>query len=341
MQKMLEECMHFGFLRTADELIDFSSRQRNAIRKLCEMIQGKPECCGAFWRDVAQSGRELLLTERERALFFGELAGVYPLAVLLACVPDMAQEYRALGIPEEVLRDTLSDFRIWVQNCERRTGRIALTEYSWLTNHVRLEIFRLGRLQFRFVAYPPGLYILESKAGSRVFVASDDPVRSERPVGRRISSDGNASGDQEEFSPDSYRCLLAPGEPVLEVHIPEGDPLDPEAVGQSFRNAACFFQRYFPERVPKGAYTCKSWLLSPAWKEMGEGGNIEKFAARFRIVQLLDDRQMFERVFERQIARWEDMPECTSLQRNVKRWYSLSKTCPGALGVLLRPGERS
>ena len=332
---MEERVGKFDFLQMAGELIDFSSRQWNAIQGICEMIQEKPECLAAFWRDVAQNGGDLFLTETERIAFFGELAGVYPLAVLLARVPGMAQSYRERGIPEAVLRDTLTDFPIWLQNCERRTGRIALTEYRWLTHHVRLEIFRLGRLQFRFGSYPHGQYVLESKAGERLFVVSDAPLRSEMPVGRRISSDGTASGVREAFLPESYRCLLAPGDPILEVHIPEGGSLDPDAVERSFCDAGEFFRRFFPDRASKRTYTCKSWLLSPAWKEMREDGNILRFAGRFRIVQLLDDRQMFERVFERPIARWEDMPERTSLQRDVKRWYSQGKTCPGALGVLL------
>jgi hypothetical protein len=56
--------------------------------------------------------------------------------------------------------------------------------------------------------------------------------------------------------------VLSPGDPVLEAHIPEGEPMTPESCGDSLRQALEFFPAHFPERRFLG-FGCQSWLLNP------------------------------------------------------------------------------
>ena len=61
------------------------------------------------------------------------------------------QAYRkaaALNIPESVMIDTFGDIVIWTENHTVRTGGLYLGELNWLSLHLRLKLFRLGRLQF-------------------------------------------------------------------------------------------------------------------------------------------------------------------------------------------------
>ena len=67
------------------------------------------------------------------------------LAVILKLAVDVKDKYDKAGIDEKIYYDTMSDIKIW---CEK-TGNKGIREYMWLRNHVKFELFRLGRLQFQ------------------------------------------------------------------------------------------------------------------------------------------------------------------------------------------------
>ena len=70
------------------------------------------------------------------------------LAVVLKLAADVKEKYDKFGIDEKIYYDTMSDIKIW---CEK-TGNKGIKEYMWLKNHLKFELFRLGRLQFQI--YP-------------------------------------------------------------------------------------------------------------------------------------------------------------------------------------------
>ena len=53
------------------------------------------------------------------------------LAYLYFC-EALEKKYRALGIPDEILLDTLSDMAIWTNTHVGLTGKFGLSETSWL-----------------------------------------------------------------------------------------------------------------------------------------------------------------------------------------------------------------
>ena len=67
------------------------------------------------------------------------------LAVILKCALKAGEEYRERGIPDSIFLDTMSDIKIWCENADNK----GIKNYGWLKNHLRLELFRLGRLQFQ------------------------------------------------------------------------------------------------------------------------------------------------------------------------------------------------
>lgn len=67
------------------------------------------------------------------------------LAVILLCAVKLREKYRERGIPDSIFLDTMSDIKIWCEN----NGNKGIKNYGWLKNHLRLELFRLGRLQFQ------------------------------------------------------------------------------------------------------------------------------------------------------------------------------------------------
>ncbi len=67
------------------------------------------------------------------------------LAVILVCAVRARKEYEKRGIPDSIFLDTMSDIKIWCSNADNK----GIKNYGWLKNHLRLELFRLGRLQFQ------------------------------------------------------------------------------------------------------------------------------------------------------------------------------------------------
>ena len=67
------------------------------------------------------------------------------LAVILECAVRLRERYAEKGISDEVFLDTMSDIKIWCENADNK----GIKNYGWLKNHLKLELFRLGRLQFQ------------------------------------------------------------------------------------------------------------------------------------------------------------------------------------------------
>lgn len=53
------------------------------------------------------------------------------------------------GIDLSVYFDTIDDIRIWANTCVKETGVYGLKEIYWLNEHLRMRIYKLGRLQFQ------------------------------------------------------------------------------------------------------------------------------------------------------------------------------------------------
>ncbi len=68
------------------------------------------------------------------------------LAVIIECANQTFETYKQLGIPDNVLYDTLDDIRIWCENNDNK----GLANYNWIKNHINCELFKIGRLQFQF-----------------------------------------------------------------------------------------------------------------------------------------------------------------------------------------------
>lgn len=116
-----------------------------------------------------------LLYEKDRALFYKKilLEKDYRL-VFLYYLCRMGAEtydtYEKRGISREIFRDTFYDLTFWCENCFLEYGEYGIDEYDWFFRHMKLTIFRLGRMQFE---------IMDSRwnftAGERM-VKKGDPI---------------------------------------------------------------------------------------------------------------------------------------------------------------------
>lgn len=107
------------------------------------------------------------------------------------------------------------------------------------------------------------------------------------------------------------------GTPVLNVHIPAGQPLDVAKVRASMDYAPEFFEKYFQRTST--LFICHSWLLSPQLKELlQEDSRIIQFQNLFSVYEIDQERQAEERVFGHLEENPDDYPEGTSLQKKMK-----------------------
>lgn len=109
-----------------------------------------------------------------------------------------------------------------------------------------------------------------------------------------------------------------PGTPFLDVHIPAGEPLDADAVADSFARAPGFFETCFGSRFP--FFHCHSWLLSPRLKALlPPGSRILQFQDFFTVYFEDTERQAEERVFGALSEDPAAYPEATTLQAALKQ----------------------
>jgi hypothetical protein len=117
---------------------------------------------------------------------------------------------------------------------------------------------------------------------------------------------------------NEWRLVLSPGDPVLNIHMPAGSPMDFDQCGESFGQALDFFLRHFPDR-PFAAFACSSWLLdSQLDGPMPPTSNIVRFQ---RQVYLLPSPSgggsTLERVFGSADVDLAAAPRDTALRRAV------------------------
>lgn len=61
---------------------------------------------------------------------------------------NLEENYFAKGISREILLDTVQDLVRWTKVWSDLKGQLYLGELSWLSRHLKMELFQLGRLQF-------------------------------------------------------------------------------------------------------------------------------------------------------------------------------------------------
>lgn len=69
------------------------------------------------------------------------------LSFLFMC-ERLKERYEEKGIPEEILVATLKDIVIWTNTWSDIKNELYLGECEWLSHHLSMKLFRLGRLQF-------------------------------------------------------------------------------------------------------------------------------------------------------------------------------------------------
>ena len=105
----------------------------------------------------------------------------FPAIVNLAAFPHVEAWYRQRGIPESILRDSLSVVSVWTQYHLEQTGRWGCDK-AWVSHHVVPRIFRLHRLEFELSSCHSPFKIYRHDGDGRIAILA--------PPDKKVFSDG-------------------------------------------------------------------------------------------------------------------------------------------------------
>ncbi len=295
----------------------------------------------------------------------GDGAGRFILLVLLSALSDLRALYAEHAVPAQVARDTLYDIERWMLVHHERTGQWGLlpNRLGWLRNHMRGELYHLTRLQFQFGRCADGYRVFRHRDDGTVLALAEAGLRfradgqmdgaggvvdegnawsshleltADHITGSPITPSGEARQQEVRLSRAEWRPVLAPGDPVLHLHIPAGSPMDYDLCGQSLQMALDFFPRHFPDH-PFIAFTCSSWLLDAQLETLlPPSSNLVRFLQEMYLLpRRSSGHDTLERVFGGVPDDLRQAPRDTTLRRVLIDHLLAGGHLRGARSVLL------
>lgn len=292
-----------------------------------------------------------------------ERAGMFAVLLVLGLLQWTVAYYRSKDIPHDVLIDTMSDLSIWMKHYYDEHGAWGLDNLGWLLNHLGGRLYRLGRLQFMHASFNHSIIVFRNSNSLEVIALSETGVSYRRDglvdgtndiydleqgwtaqyrqtdeyiEGHPISTTGIALNRSVRLSATQWGVELRRGDPVLDIHIPEGGPMRPEQCKESFERAIRFYRDRFPEK-PFRAFVCTSWLLDPQLAAIvPASSNIAAFQREFYLLPVLsDERETYRRVFGTATLDPTTASRDTGLRRAIVEYAESGHLLHAGAGILL------
>lgn len=221
----------------------------------------------------------------------GELAGLFYMVVALGVVPLTRAIHQSHGVPGTITRDTVSRFEELMNSYRNGTGKrwgVPVRVLYWLRHYTAGDLYLLGRMEYMVKPFYGPVQVYRNCQTDEVLALATDGTRfnadglidaspapetdggwtarlvveENRVIGWPVSPEGFGIRAEVVLPLRTWRQVLAPGDPVLDTHIPAGGGMTPEACADTHRQALEFFPRYFPDR-PFVGFACYSWILNP------------------------------------------------------------------------------
>ena len=318
-------------------------------------------------------GQELPLNEvipedpKLGRLLGDNLRGIFYYLLILSGMPLMVRRYEERGWKRELCNEMMQDLAVWTMHHKRNFGTpgLAWMVIPWFQNHIELRLVALGRLQFNTSCkFPSSCIVFRHRTSGKVqalfaaekrFTADGilDDLQEEPSEnswtsswsedasawhGSPVSPAGFASPEVMTLSKAEWEVALAPGDPVINTHIPESGPLTPVDCRKSIFRARDFFAKYLPD-YPWKAFICDSWLLDPQLpKILPPTSNILAFQNAAYLLPFPGEADTVFRCFGIKGARdgVATVPLRTSLQHTFAKFLKDGHRFHYGSGVLLR-----
>jgi hypothetical protein len=221
---------------------------------------------------------------------FGADANVLHALYVLDSSRLVRERFAARGVPADTAPlITERHGASWLRDAAAR-GQIGLENWSpgWLRMVASGNLHRLGRLEFFPCPWEPPFRAYTRSETHELIVLADrgyhapegeapPPALSETDeavVGAPVSTRGVVLPQAVRLPRDEWSLALAPGDPVIEMHVPDKEPLTIPALRDAMERAVPFFERFYPDHRFL-AIVCDSWLFSPQLEALlGDDSNI-------------------------------------------------------------------
>ncbi len=215
------------------------------------------------------------------------LGGLFYLLVGLSMVRQVRKVHAEMGVDDAVTRATCSQLSCFSLNYARANGGelgVLVTQLFWTRLYPAGKLFRVGRMEYMIHPFQAGVQVYRDARSGRVVALAPDGARyteegfgafadesawvassttsPDAVEGYPISPAGMALHRLVRLPLDRWARVLGPGDVTLDMHIPAGGAMTPEASGASMRDAVAFFHRHFPQIMPR-AIACQSWTFNP------------------------------------------------------------------------------
>jgi hypothetical protein len=288
-------CAYSGVDAAArDELFAVAERIRATERWLA---------AATHLRDAAFGPERRLPPEADVIAIFGEETPLVALLLSLESSRLIRHAQRARGVPEAIVQANCRDTGVGVQRYRAKTGGQVGMDY-WLLDWCGYisggDLYLLGRMQFMPRAFEGPIHVFRHEGDGRVLALSSTDVRFDADgycapddapgawtvtfaedeaavTGHPISPQGFAVGELVTLSKAEWARVFGPGDPVLEMHIPDAEPFTLDVLRDSFEQALNFFPSYYPQHAFK-AFVCESWIFNTQLRDMlGPQSNLVAF----------------------------------------------------------------
>lgn len=278
------------------------------------------------------------------------LVGLFP---VLGHITPSCEALRKRNVPEDIICDTLSFFRLNISDClGQEIPRFGEMEFAYFPIYLYTDNLWIGRL--RFEIHPNAdrnVSVFADKSGRICILMRDTRLHvSGNRLGAIGFTDEAGSFDADFVETDTYyegyvvnektclaentrtrlskeewECIFAPGDTLLKVHIPYGGKLTREACDAAYEKARRIYTACYPEHDFRG-FICNTWLLCPALLSfLPEHSNIRHFQDSYRIFPAKNTAaDVFLYVYGMTVSSanevdFENLSEDNSMQRGIKK----------------------
>ena len=271
----------------------------------------------------------------------GRNARLFYTLVILSVVPEAVRNYRRQQVPDEVIRATLNLQDVLNLSVRRHgePGSDPAVIY-WFRLYAQGRIFNLGRFQYKIIElFSFGAMLRNRKNGCKILLAEPD-FRFDKEgfsVQKGLESDTDQttvfeeSGDHysgyavhpagyilpgvRSFPKSEWEAVLRRGDPLLDMHIPGGGGMTPEAAYDSFVFAFRFFREHFRDRYAP-AIVCRSWIFNTQFEAMLPNSNLAALMRKCYLFPCVSSgKDGFYFLFGRDYENPADAPHDTSYRR--------------------------
>ena len=227
----------------------------------------------------------------------GGEAGLLHALLVLDSTRLVRERQAARGVPADGARAINERHgAVWLRVAEH-SGNIATTAWmpGWLRTVASGNLHRLGRLEFfpKLWDWPFRAYAHEGTHEVIVLAEAGLTEADDTITGTAVSPGGAVLPGQVRLPRGQWRLALAPGDPVLDMHVPAEGALTIEALRDAMEQAELFFEDFYPEHRFV-AYVCDSWLFSPQLEALlGDDSNILRWQREGYMLPGDDDAASF------------------------------------------------